>query len=174
MYYKEVNSWEIFSKSRYFNAFIEFSKFIHKAKLADVDFFIALMKNNDIYPTLWTKDETYQLYIDELDKKSSPMYHLKITLKTINSLVETYNIDVSEIFTLVNVNEILHLIRERKLSPWVLLLCRSFKIFVIERLNSEQKNILSRIINKKIWEKRLDKHPTELKIIKKCIKELNI
>jgi len=165
---------EIFLSSRYYMSFIKFAKFVQSVKLPDVKAFIWLMKEKDLPPPVWTSNQVYVNYIEYLDRKTSPLQQANITVNTLLELAEKYNTSTSNLFHIIHPNEVINLVRERRLSPWVLLCSEQFKQFIGKRANPEQRILLSSLIRAGYWPEKFKKYPKELEEIKKIVKELEI
>lgn len=165
---------ETFLSSRYYISFIKFAKFVQSVKLPDVKTFIWLMKEKDLSPTIWTSNQVYVNYIEYLDRKATPLQQVNITVNTLLELAEKYNTNTGNLFNVIHPNEVINLVRERRLSPWVLLCSGQFKQFYEKRTNPEQRIILTSLIRAGYWPEKFKKYPEEIEKIKKIVKELEI
>jgi len=155
-YRRLVPNSKAFLTSKYFNSFYRFAKFVKAAKIPDVDVFISLMKDRDISPTIWTNDQVYSLYLEYIDRKMTPLRHVEITINTLFDLADDKDVNIDDIFSIVTPNEIIQLLRQRKLSPWFLLNSAKFKEFFINKTTSEEKIVMESIIRPKYWKDRFD------------------
>lgn len=164
---------QTFMTSGYYNSFIKFAEFAQQVKIPDVQIFIRLMVNNDMPPTLWTTDDVYRFYLEYLDKNTPPNERAKIMIKTMQKIADAADCDVDEIFDILTPNEVLHYIRERKFTPWLLLKSSKFKKMLTQCTKEEQK-IFETLINPTFWSFKFDKEPNTVKLMEKLAKDLNI
>lgn len=162
-----------FMTSKYFRTFINFAQFVKKVQLPLPDKFIWLMSKRDYPPTMWLNDEVYTQYLDFVDAKMPPIDQAKTSISTILDYADSHNIDVSDIFENINPNELIHLIRLRKLSPWLLLVSKKFAKMYMS-LNEEQQAILETLIKPDIWAEKKEKHKHDVNMIKLYVGELGI
>lgn len=172
--YKRVApSTSIFLTSKYYATFIKFAKYIKELNIPDIDIFIALMKEKDISPTIWTNDEVYALYLEYLDRRISPIKQAEITINTLFKLSDEYECDVADVFNKVHPNETLQLIRSRRISPWLLMHSAAFKKLMI-RCTPEQRSLFEALIRPQYWKYKFDKNPEIGKMMKKYAEEMGI
>lgn len=172
--YSSVPSSAAFLKSRYYNSFVNFTAFVKKMKLPDVSLFIRVMKRKKIQPTLWTTDDAYLMYLEYIDYNATSAKQAGITTDTLFDLAKTKNTDISNIFSSVTPNEIIQLLRQRKLSPWILLNSPKFKKFYVENTTTEEKIILETIIRFGFWSEKFKKDTKSVELMKKITSELNL
>lgn len=89
------------------------------------------------------------------------------------NIADHNNIDVSEIFNVLTVYEVLQLIRERRFSPWILLTSNKFKKFVQSCIPEEQ-SLFEDLIRPAYWKVKFGKDPTSVTLMKQLVQELNI
>ena len=132
------------------------------------------MVHKKYMPTIWTNDQIYVEYIEYLDRQLDPMEQAKISIETLLTYAEQKHIDVSHVFAVLNPNDLLHMVRVRTMSPWLLLQSDKFKIFYRDAMSPEQQIILGALIQPSYWEHKMAKCPEKIKDIKKWVGELNI
>lgn len=163
-----------FITSNYYRTFINFVEFSIKVKLPFPEKFIWYMVNKDYPPTMWINDEVYVQYINFIDNELDPLVQVTTSMQTLLSYADSKQIDVSEVFTVIPTNELLYLIRLRKLSPWILLLSKKFKVLV-SSLTLEQQMILETLIRPEYWGDKIINTPSSVKDkIKECVAALEI
>jgi hypothetical protein len=164
------NKIDTFISSRYFNSLFLFAEHVKKVNIPSTDLFIRLMIKRDYPPTMWCSDDTYAEYLEFLDRQATPRQQLNITLHTFKQLCDKYNInDISTIFSVIPPIEIINLIKQRKLSPWVLLRSKKFTEFFSSKLSREQQRIIKAIIRFDYWKEKFDQYKEDLKIIDESI-----
>lgn len=156
-----------FLTSMYYNAFNRFSIHVRALRLPKVEMFIKLMIELNYPPTLWTRDEVYSIYVQRLDAIATPKELVNISLKTLFDLSVEYDCDISKVFDHITGGYVAQLLRERKVTPWLLLRSKKFKQFLIKLHKSfpEQYIILETLINPSVWGSRFTQHPKTVKWI---------
>ena len=163
-----------FMSSKSFVTFMNFAKFAQSVSLVKVDKFIKLMVDKDYPPFMWTSDEIYSLYLNYMQHNTSPKEHFAISLETLMSISEKNDIDVADVFELLQPTEIIRLMRIRKLSPWLLLFSKKFKKMLVERASPEQQQIIDNLIQPNIWVDLLAKYSNEKEQIKTYIATIGL
>lgn len=173
-YGKAAPNASAFLSSKYFNSFVRFAEFVKKTRMVDVDLFIAIMKDRDIAPVLWTNDQVYALYLEHIDKKLAPERHVEITINTLFDYADDNEVDVSEIFNVLTPNDVIQLLRERRLSPWVLLNSSKFKEFFTKKTSGEHRVILESLIRPTYWKAKFAANPELVKQMRVYVSELKL
>lgn len=163
-----------FLDSRYFRTFINFAQFAAKVNLPMPEKFIWLMVEKKYPPTMWTTDDAYLLYMEFVDHQAKPMDQVSLSVKTLLNIADEADVDVSDVFDHITPAQLIHLVRIRQLSPWLLLHSTKFKLYFRDKLSDEQKIILETLIDPDSWFDRFDQKPKDVDKIKLYIKELNI
>lgn len=149
---------ESFISSKSFSTFINFATFSKNVGLVKVDTFIKLMISKEYPPFMWMSDNVYSLYINYLQFNTSPMEHFKISLETLFKISDANDIDISDVFELLHPGEVIRLMRIRKLSPWLLLFSKKFKIMLAERASPEQQQIINELVQPDVWVELINKN----------------
>jgi hypothetical protein len=171
--HKTVSNPASFMKSRHYNAFIKFASFVKKIGLADVDVFIQMMKDKSIQPTLWTNDQMYSLYLEYMDRNTTPTKQANLTMKTLSKIADDLDCDISEVFNVAHPTDILETIRSRKLSPWILLRSVKFRA-MLERISDEERNLFEHLIRPSYWSAKFQLNPDIVKKMSAYVKEMNL
>lgn len=169
-----VSSSQAFKKSKYFGAFYNFTKFVKKTHLPDVSIFIDLMVRTNVEPNFWVSDAAYRRYLEYVTRQLSTRELAKITIKTLFDIAEAADVDVSEVFEVLTPNEVIQLLHQRRISPWILLNSKKFANFFINGTTSEEKIIMETIVNPDYWCGRFKKQPKDVEVVKQYITELGL
>ena len=164
---------DTFAQSKFYESFIKFARFVKAVKLPSVDVYIQVMNSKNITPELWTDDRAYAIYLEHMEYHIDPLVSINITTKVLRNIADEYECDTKDVFTKCFKNEIIQYIRERKLSPWVLLKSQKFGRF-IEECSDEQLEIVEHLIDANFWRKKFKAHPDVLVKVAERIKELGI
>lgn len=164
---------ESFSISRYFGSFVKFVHHVHKLNLPSTDLFIKLMVQKDLSPMLWCRDECYSLYLEWIDRKQDPIDQAAITVETLYKIAEAIEMPVGEVFKAMKSGEVMHLIRQRQLSPWLLLCSKAFKDF-LKALSGPERDELLNLIGYNYWAEKFVTNPKVVENMKLIASELGI
>ena len=153
---------------------MNFTKFVKDVDLPMPDKFIWFVTQKQFTPTMWMSDDVYTLYLEFLDRKVPPLEQAKMSMNTLLNYADRRDFDVAEFFDRVEPYEVMHMVRVRKLSPWILLTSKKFKQFYIERTNDEQRMILESLIRPSYWAEKFKENPEALAQIRQIVDALGI
>jgi hypothetical protein len=165
---------DAFLSSKFYRTFNNFAMFVRKIDMPKPDKFIWLMVEKDFPPSMWMLDASYALYMDYLEHQVSPMEQVRMSIDTLFAHADRHNVDVEEVFDVLHPSDLISLLRHRRLSPWLLLNSKKFKLFFVNKANAEQQMILETLIRFESWAERLSKNPELTENIKRCVRELNL
>lgn len=168
-----TSSIETFIHSRYYSAFLKFSKFATLKMLPDKLDYINFMVKKIIPPTFWYDEDFYNLYIEYFDKKSLD-YKLKISLTTLEEISLMLECSVGDFYKNIKPMEIVKLIINRRLSPWLLVPSKKFHNFIIFNCNQEEKILISTVLNLPKWREIISNNYPDYTLCKKIIEEYSI
>ena len=163
-----------FKDSRYFTAFLKFVKFVKATHIPDTQSYIDLMVRDKIEPIYWTEDIVYGKYLEYVSRKLPTEKLIEITVKTIFDIADAGEVDASEVFDVVTPNDVIQLLHQRRVSPWILLNSKKFAHFFMNNTSGEERVILESIINPEYWTNRFKTHPKDLELAKKCVRALEL
>jgi len=163
-----------FLHSKFYNSFMRFSHFTRKVHLPDAEMFIWLMRDKDISPTIWTNDQVYALYLEFMDRKAPPLKQAEITINTLFDLAHERECEVTDIFDHLEPNEVIQLLRQRRLSPWILLNSNKFKQFFVDCVSTEERIIMESIIRPTYWGKKFSTCAEDVERMKLYVAELSL
>lgn len=164
---RSVPSRDTFMTSKYYESMIRFAKFIKAVRIPEPEIYIQVMKSKDLQPTMWTLDDAYGFYLEHVEFHMDPKTSIRITSSIISELAQEYEVDMPQVFEAVEPNEIIQLIRERKLTPWVLLKSAKFRQF-LQSCTDEQMSIIETLINSTFWKRRFQDNPKVVEFVKQC------
>lgn len=162
-----------FSTSRYYESFLRFAKFNKAVRLPSVDTYITIMVSKDIGPHLWTQDKAYGIYLEHMTLNLDPNTAVKITSDTLEKLAEEYSCEISDVFAACSKLEIIQNIRERRLTPWILLKSKAFRAW-LATLSETELNTVQSLIDVGFWTRRFKEHPKVVKLMVMCVAEMGI
>ncbi len=173
-YRRLVPNSSAFLQSKYYNSFIKFALFVKSAHIPDVETYVWLMKERDVSPTIWTNDQVYGLYLEFMDRKLAPMKHAQITVDTLLDIADDFQCEAEDVFDHLSPNEVIQLLRQRRLSPWILLHSGKFKQFFIHAVSPEERIIMESIIRPPYWAEKFKTCESDVVQMKKFVLGLGL
>ena len=169
-----ATSADAFKHSQYFSAFLKFVEFVKRTHLPDNNAYIELMVRQKIEPPLWTSDIAYAKYLEHITRVLPTEKLIEITVKTLFDVADAGEVEVAEIFTILTPNDVIQLLQQRRISPWILLNSKKFMIFFRDNTSSEERVIMESLINPDYWTTRFKSKPDDLKLAKDCVAALEL
>lgn len=161
-----------FKESTQFRAFIDFASFIKRTKI-NLEAYLSVVLSHDLAPDHWTRDDVYVKYLEYIDKTMTSAEQITLCVNYIMKLCDALECDTSEVFNSLEPGEVMQLIRDRKLSPWILLHSVGFKRWLVQQ-DSDWQERLKDLINPVYWMYRFSKEPDGVANSKKVTKALGI
>ena len=163
----------VFMASKSFTTFIKFVEFAKKVSLPKPDRFIAYMIKKKFTPNMWTTDPVYAMYLEYIDRTLTPIQQATTSIETIFKVSDNFNVDPSDVFTVIKGHDLIHMLQTRRLSPWLLLNSKKFKT-LYKALPTEQRMIVDGLIRIDYWATKLQEHASEVAQIRLLTAELGI
>lgn len=171
---KRVISHESFLTSHYYNAFINYAKFVKNMRLPDPDRFIWLMVQKKYSPHVWTEDTVYRTYLEFLDLQGDPLDRAGDTIKSIQRMAREKECKIYEIFDHMTAPELYHRLYTRELSPWLLFHSKRFWDFYNTKTDTAVQAMIDSLIRLDFWKTQFAKHPKVHNDLKNMVKRLNL
>lgn len=163
-----------FLHSKFYKPFIRFASFVKQVRIPDPDLYILQMVDLDMAPVLWTNDQVYAAFLEYMDRKLPATKHAQISIDTLFDYQEALGCtSPGDVFSKVNPNELIQLIRQRKLSPWLLLHSPKFHA-LFAGLTKDQRIVIETIIRPKYWAEKLKNNPEAVEIMKQFVKQMDL
>jgi len=170
---QKKKTFDEFVTSPYYNAFVKFGSFISNANPLYPEKFIDFVIKSGVKLDHWCRDELYDTYLQELIRIEPADGAIQRTIQTMMDWADDKEAAWHHYFNYVNLNRVTHDIKEGKISPWVLLNSKSGKD-MLQKMNDEQLEIVSPIIDPIFWKKRFKTLPADVELVKDVIKEAKI
>lgn len=170
---KNVPDISVFLKSKYYKPFLSFAEFVKRLKITESELFIRMMNDMGILPSHWARDDMYSYYIEYLDRKISPKKQATITLKTLEKITESADCDIVDVFEAITANELIQLVRERKLSPWLLLKSAKFNV-KFELMSHEEQGIFLKLVRVDYWKTKFLSQPDVNQYMKDLVSHIGL
>ena len=166
-------TFEEFSKSPYYTAFVKFGSFVVNTNPIYPERFIEWVIRSGVKLDHWCRDELYDQYVKELIKQEPADGAIQRTIQTMMNWGEQNNAQWEHYFAYVNLNRATHDIKEGLISPWVLLNTKSGRD-MLKKMNDEQLAIVGPVIDPGHWKRRFSSLPADVELVKEVVKEANI
>lgn len=166
-------SYDEFSRSPYYNAFIKFGSFVSNVNPLYPDKFIDYVVRSGVKLDHWCRDELYEKYILELIHTESVETALERSIGHMSSWANDNNSVWNHYFKYVSTNRAVFDIKDGKVSPWLVLNCKSGKD-MLGNFRDDQLAAISTIIDPQVWVKKFKKQTFDLDLVKKIVKEANL
>lgn len=171
---KKDKTYEDFCKSPYYNAFVKFGSFISNVRPLYPERYIDYVVTSGVKLDHWCKEEMYEKYATNLIKKEGVETALERSVMTMMEWSEENEpAPWNHYFQHVSLNRAVWHIKDGKVSPWLLLNCRSGKE-MLSKLNDEQLNMVYNIMDPEHWAMRFKRTPHDVQLVKDVVKESNL
>lgn len=164
---------ETFVVSAYYSSFYQFAVWVRQTGIPQPEKYVELMADSKIAPAIWRRQEAYQIYLEWNDKKSSPIDQAAITVDTLTTLAEIIECEPREVFDHFRIGEILELIQQRRLSPWLLFCSKAFKEWV-SKLDPHEKKLFMKSIGVDYWSMKMEREPETIRGLRELAESLGI
>lgn len=163
-----------FVTSRFYRTFMNFVQFCKNVDLPKPEKFIWLMVQKDYPPTMWATDDAYAIYIEFLDRKTSPMDQAMLSIDTLIAYADKHDVPLDDVFTVLKAPDIIHYLRTRRLSAWLLLFSKKFKHVFANETTVDQRLIIENLIRPEYWSDKLADNEETVNTIKMLVSEMGI
>ena len=170
---RKTKTYEEFCKSSYYNAFVKFGSFINNVNPLYPERFVEYVIKSGVKLDHWSRDELYEKYLYETLKTEPVESAVQRSLQTMMEWGDRSQAQYNHYFKYVNHNRAVHDIRNGKISPWVILNCKSGKNMV-ENFNDEQLNLIAPALDVPYWIRHFKKTPADIELVKEICPEADI
>jgi len=170
---KTDKTYEEFVKSSFYNAFVKFGSFVNNVRPLYMEKYIDYVVTSGIKLDQWCKDELYEKYAIELIRKEGVETALERSVNTMVAWAAEHNSVYNHYFNYVSLNKLTWDIRDGKISPWLVLNCKSGKT-ALGKLNNEQLNMLTNILDPQHWAVRFKRQPKDVELVKQISQEAGL
>ena len=171
---KQEKTYEEFCKSSYYNAFVKFGSFISNVKPLYPERYIDHVVTSGVKIDDWCKNEMYEKYALEFILKEDVTTALERSIQTmLEWAAENEPAPWNHYFQHVSLNRAVWHIKDGKISPWLILNCKTGKD-MLSKFNDEQLEMVYRVINPEHWAVRFNRHRDDVELAKSIAKESNL
>lgn len=161
-------TYEAFMKSRAYNAFMKFAKYILDVDAVSHREFIDHMVKSGVAVDRWCDDSQYLAFVKKKLVNETPHRALERTVILMQEWALKNQTDWTVFFNEVSQPLAVQWITTGRLSPWVVLNCRT-GLELLGRLSTEQKRLIEGSINTRVWLGKFARYPAETRDIKEAL-----
>jgi hypothetical protein len=171
---KKDKTYDEFSKSPYYNAFVKFGSFVSNVKPLYPEKYIDYVVTSGVKLDHWCRDEMYEKYAINLIQKEGVETALERSVMTMMEWAdENEPAPWNHYFDHISLNRAVWHIKDGKMSPWLLLNCASGKN-MLGKFNDEQLQMIYHIVDPAHWSMRFKRQQRDVELVKEVVKEANL
>jgi hypothetical protein len=171
---KKEKTYADFVESQYYKAFVKFGSFLNNVQPLYPEKYIDWVVTSGVKLDHWCRDSLYEQYVLEFILKEDVHTALERSVKTMMEWAdENKPAAWNHYFSYISLNRAVWHIKDGKISPWLILNCRSGKE-MLNKFNDEQLEMVYHVINPQHWAMRFNRHPTDVQLVKDVAKESNL
>ena len=167
---KKEKTYEDFVRSSYYNAFVKFGSFVSNVRPLYPERYIDYVVTSGVKLDHWCREEMYEKYALELILKEDVTTALERSVQTMVDWAEENNSLWNHYFHYVSLNRAVWHIKDGKISPWLILNCKSGKD-MLSKFNDEQLGMIYHVINPEHWALRFRRQQKDVQLVKEVAKE---
>lgn len=170
---KNVKTYDEFAKSQYYNAFVKFGSFLSNVNPLYPDRYIDFVVTSGVKLDHWCREDLYYRYVFDLIKKEPVEVALQRSIATMMEWAESTESHWNHYFKYVSLNRAVYHIKDGKISPWLILNCRSGRD-MLSRFSDEQIDAVAEVMDPDFWRSRFKKYPADLELVADVVEEGNL
>ena len=171
---KKQKTYEDFCKSPYYNAFVKFGSFISNVRPLYPEKYIDYVVTSRVKLDHWCKEEMYEKYAIELIRKEGVETALERSVMTMMEWAdENTPAPWNHYFQHIGLNTAIWNIKDGKISPWLILNCKTGKD-MLGKFNDEQLDMIYHVLDPAHWAMRFKRNPKDVELVKDIVKESNL
>jgi hypothetical protein len=171
---KKEKTYTDFCKSQYYNAFVKFGSFISNVRPLYPEKYIDYVVTSRVKLDHWCKEEMYEKYAIELIRKEGVETALERSVMTMMEWAdENTPAPWNHYFHHIGLNTAIWNIKDGKISPWLILNCKTGKD-MLGKFNDEQLDMIYHVLDPAHWAMRFKRNPKDVELVKDVVKESNL
>ena len=171
--HKNEKTYEDFVKSSFYNAFVKFGSFVNNVRPLYPDKYVDYVVTSNVKLDHWCREEMYEKYANELIRKEGVETALERSIDTMVKWAEEKSSQYNHYFLYASTNKITWDIKDGKISPWLVLNCKTGKE-ALGKFNDEQLNMLTVVLDPKHWAIRFKRQPKDVQLVKDVAKQAGL
>jgi hypothetical protein len=164
---------ETFLTSSYYASFIKFANYTQELHILNPEMYVDVMVKANLSPPTWVLNDAYGIYLDHIDKRLDPYDQAERTIKCLGDVADALEIEIGSVFNELTYGDMLDLVNQRQLSPWILFCSKKFKEWVA-KLDPTDKTNLMKSIGVVYWQMMLEKNPSVVEDMKTIVNEMGL
>jgi hypothetical protein len=170
---KGDKTYEEFSKSPYYNAFVKFGSFVSNVNPLYPDKFIDYIVRSGVRLDHWCRDELYDKYVVDLIKTEPVEVALERSIKTMIAWGEDNNAVWNHYFLYASPSRIMFAVKDGKISPWLILNSNNGKN-ALKEFDDTQLQAIGNVMDLSFWLNKFKRQSSDVALVKQVVKESNI
>ena len=170
---KKDKTHDEFDKSPFYNAFVKFGSFVNNVRPLYPEKYVDYVVTSGVKLDHWCREEMYEKYALELIKKEGVQTALERSIMTMMDWADENNSVWNHYFNYVSLNRAIYHIKDGKISPWLILNCKSGKD-MMNKFNDEQLEIIFNIMDPQHWARRFKRQTNDVDTVKEVVRESNL
>jgi hypothetical protein len=170
---EKTKTYEEFCKSPYYSAFVKFGSFLSNVKPLYPHKYIDYVVTSGVKLDHWCREELYQKYAVDLILREKVETAMERSIKTMMDWGDEKEAQWNDYFRYASLNRAVMDIKDGKISPWIILNCKSGKE-MMSRFNDEQLQIVYPIMDPNHWTLRFKRLPADVEMVKEVSKEAKL
>lgn len=170
---KEDKTYDDFTRSPYYNAFVKFGSFVSNVNPLYPDKFIDYVVNSGVKLDHWCRDELYEQYVFDLIKREPVEVALERSISNMLAWANEHDAVWNHYFLYVSLSRACYDIKDGKISPWLILNSASGKT-MLQKFTDEQLQHIQTVIDPTFWVAKFKKLPADVELVRQVVKESGI
>jgi len=170
---KGNKTYDEFTKSPYYNAFVKFGSFVSNVNPLYPDRFIDYVIKSGVKLDHWCRDELYEKYVADLIRTETVETALQRSIGHMMTWADAHQSQWNHYFLYVSLNRATFDIRDGKISPWIILNSKNGKE-MLSKFSDEQLAAVGTTIDPQFWMNKFKKLPADVELVRQVVKESNI
>lgn len=171
--YRGIKTYDEFCKSPFYNAFVKFGSYLNNVKPLYIEKYIDYIVKSGIKIDKWCQDDIYEKYAIEVIRKEGVETALERSVNTMIEWAEKNNSVWNHYFLYASTNRVTWDIKDGKISPWLVLNCKSGKE-CISKFTDEQLNMIYPVLDPQHWALRFKRQPSDVELVKEVAKQATL
>jgi hypothetical protein len=164
---------ETFMGSDFYSSFVKFAKYTQDLHVSNPEIYVDVMVKEKLSPLHWTVDDAYSMYLEYIDKRLDPYDQAERTINYLGDVADALEVEIGSVFNELSYGDMLDLVNQRQLSPWILFCSKKFKEWVA-KLEPTDKTNLMKAIGVVYWQMMLERNPNVVEDMKTIVVEMGL
>lgn len=162
-------TWDQFSKSPYYRAFIKFGRHCQSIRAVNTARFVEWLIKQNKKIDHWCKDAVYGEYLMEYLRAESVTDALTRAVEAAQAWQEETGNPIQDYLRYGNDNALCYAVTTGRVSAWILYNCASGKEF-LTRINQEQVAMIWPFIDSDVWGKKFKEYSDDTDYVKNILR----